>query len=480
MIDENNGTKKYTSALVVLTILFFMWGFITSMNDILIPFLKKVFELNYTQAMLVQFSFFGAYFIGSLIYFILSVSMGDPIMKIGYKKGIMIGLIISAAACAMFYPAAELKIYGLFLTALFILGLGFTLLQIAANPFVTILGPSETAASRLNLSQGVNSFGHTIAPIIGGFLVFKFFSAFGSPLLNLTGGIVKTDDGLQMTKSSVQIPYLMFSGLFLLVAVIIAISKLPKLTESEKIEKGAGALKYKNLTYGMIAIFLYVGAEVTIGSVYINFLKELVNFTENDAKSYLAFYWGGAMIGRFAGSISQSGIKSWTKKILGMIGVGVALFLIISGAVYLEQGFTIGRFLPFLLFIGLNIIAFRVGNSLPHRTMTVFAVVNIFLLLISLFTKGMPTLWCITAIGLFNSIMWPNIFPLAIKDLGKYTSQGSSLLVMMILGGALLPVLQGFVADATHNLQLSFVIPIASYIYLVFYGLKGYIVMKRT
>lgn len=267
-------SPKYTSALVVLTSLFFMWGFITVLNDILIPFLKKMFELNRYQSMFVQFTFFGAYFIGSVIYFIISVLWGDPMSKMGYKNGIILGLLISAAACARFYPAADIKAYGLFLGLLFILGIGFTLLQIAANPYVALLGKPETASSRLNLAQAWNSLGTTIAPIIGGYLVFHFFAKIGTPLLNTAGQQILTDQGLPMTAMGVQLPYLVFAAIFILLAVV-KFTHLPQFISTEKIEKGIGALRYPHLVLGMIAIFVYVGAEVSIGSLFINYAKEV-------------------------------------------------------------------------------------------------------------------------------------------------------------------------------------------------------------
>ena len=479
-MENTKSNPNYRKALIVLTSLFFMWGFITCMNDILIPFLKKVFELNYTQAMLVQFCFFGAYFIGSLIYFLISASSGDPISKIGYKNGILIGLIISAIACVLFYPAAEMKAYWLFLTALFILGLGFTLLQIAANPYVAILGKSETASSRLNLSQGFNSLGTTIAPIIGGFLVFHYFAKLGTPLLSNSGLPIVTDEGDPISAYGVQLPYLLWAGLFIILAFIIKFTKLPRFANSSTIEKGAGALKHQHLVLGMIAIFMYVGGEVSIGSVLISYIKEIVGYPEMEAKSFLAFYWGGAMIGRFLGAISMSDVQSQVKKSLGMIAVAAATFFVIYFAVYFESGFEFEfvRITPFLIFIGVNLIAFHFGKSLPARTLMIFALIVICLLVITLFSDGKLALWTVISIGLFNSIMWSNIFTLAIKDLGKYTSQGSSLLVMAILGGALIPLVQGAFADMFGALHYSFFVPIICYIYLAYYGCKGHVVRK--
>jgi len=482
-VPGNQGLKQAksnTTALIVLTSLFFMWGFITCMNDILIPFLKKAFELDRTQSMLVQFSFFTAYFIGALIYFIISAQRGDPINKIGYKNGIMAGLFLSAIGCVLFYPAAHYRVYGLFLGALFVLALGFTLLQIAANPYVAILGKPETASSRLNLSQGFNSFGTTIAPIIGGYLVFHYFAQWGRPLLDQAGSPILTDTGVPISAQGVQLPYLIFAGIFLLLALIIWFTDLPRMEGTEEIEKGAGALKYRHLVLGIIAIFMYVGGEVSIGSVLINYMNESVGMPEMTAKSFLAFYWGGAMIGRFLGAISLSNMAAGMRKSLLMAGISFISFLIIYLAVYVESGFIFPfrDVLPFVLFLVLNLLAFRAGKSLAARTLMVFSLIVIVLLTITLFTGGMVAIWTVIGIGLFNSIMWSNIFTLAIKDLGKYTSQGSSLLVMAILGGALIPLLQGAVADAFNGYHYSFFIPVFSYIYLAYYGWRGHVVKK--
>jgi len=474
-MPDNTKANNYTKAFVVITALFFMWGFITCMNDILIPYLKRVFDLNYAQAMMVQFCFFTAYFVGSLLYFLFSILWGDPIMKIGYKNGILLGLIVSACGCFLFYPAAASKMYGFFLTALFILGLGFTLLQIAANPYVAILGKPDTASSRLNLSQAFNSFGTTIAPILGGFLVFKYFAKWGAPLTNKLGNYIELSPGVPISANGVQLPYLIFGSLFLILALIIALTNLPKFNNPEHIEKGIGALKFPHLRMGIIAIFTYVGAEVAIGSLLINYQKEMFGFPESHAKSFLAFYWGGAMIGRFLGAISLSDEKSEAKKIFSMIGVALALFVFIFFAINTvsEEKLTLMQASPFLIFIVLNLLAFRIGKSLAHRTLMIFALAIICLLLIAIFSKGSIALWTILGIGLFNSIMWSNIFTLAIKDLGKYTSQGSSLLVMAILGGAIVPWIQGMVADII-GIHHSFFVPIFCYLYLAYYGWKGY------
>ena len=445
-------TTSYTVAFVVVTGLFFMWGFMTVLNDILIPYLKGVFDLNHTQAMFVQFAFFMAYFVGSVIYFFISITGGDPISRIGYKNGILAGLLISATGSALFYPAAEFKMYGFFLAALFVMGLGFTLLQIAANPYVAILGSEKSASSRLNLSQGFNSLGTTIGPLIGGFLIFKYFAG-----PNIDGA------------DAVKIPYMVFTGMFLLLAVLIKVSHLPRVTAGDVIERTAGALRHPNLVFGALAIFFYVGGEVSIGSILISYLglESIAGLGEVDASKYVAFYWGGLMIGRFLGAISLSGMKDKGLKYLLMLAVPAAAFLVIWYFNGIDHALIYG------IFLVANLIAFVAGRSLPHRTLLIFALIAIALLIVALFNKGQVAMWAIIGIGLFNSIMWSNIFTLSIEGLGRFKSQGSSLLVMMILGGAIVPVFQGMAADA-YGVHASFFVPVICYVYLAFYGWRGY------
>ncbi|MDX2285929.1 MAG: sugar MFS transporter [Bacteroidia bacterium] len=453
------GGPTQKGALYTLVSLFFMWGFITCMNDILIPSFKQMFELNYTQAFLVQVAFFGAYFIGSLVFFLISATLGDPIQKIGYKNGILAGLLVSAAACLLFYPAAVYENYGFFLSALFLLGIGFTLLQIAANPYVAIIGPADTASSRLNLAQAFNSFGTTIAPLIGGYFVFDIFADLaGNP-----------------THEAFKVLYPVFAAIFLLVAVFIYFTPLPRI-ESEPIERGLGALRFPHLVLGMFAIFMYVGSEVTVGSALINFfgLPEIMGMEKNRADMFLAFYWGGAMVGRFVGAIALGNPEQTPRKYLSMAGVALAAFALIFIAALIKSKFTLtfGEVAPYLLLMALNLAGFALGRSMPGRTLAVFAAANLLLLLVAIFTGGALAFWAVIGIGLFNSIMWSNIFTLSIDGLGKYTSQGSSLLVMMILGGALLPFAQGMIADQA-GLQPSFAVALIGYAYLLYYGARG-------
>ncbi|MFZ4927569.1 sugar MFS transporter [Chryseobacterium sp. Mn2064] len=446
-------SRNYTVPLITITLLFFMWGFITCMNDILIPYLKQLFNLTFFESMLVQFCFFGAYFIGSLIYFMISITKGDPINKLGYKKGILFGIFLAAFGCVLFYPAATFSYYPLFLGALFILGLGFTVLQITANAYVSLLGSEDSASSRLNMTQAFNAFGTTIAPVLGGHLIFEFFS---SP------------DG-SFSAVATRIPYLIFAGILLLVALLISRVKLPSFQTGgeEEIVKGWGALEFSHLKFGVFAMFCYVGGEVAVGSFIISFLEQpqIMGFNEIISKNYLSLYWGGAMIGRFLGAISLNQSLSQEKKALYMLGAAGAVFLVIFSIVNLS--FSQVSF--FLAFIVLNFIAFFVGKSAPARTLSIFAAINVILLISAMVNHGELAMYSILGIGIFNSIMFSNIYTLAISGLGKYTSQGSSLVVMAILGGAIVPIFQGYLADQ-FGVQHSFIIPVFCYLIILIFG----------
>lgn len=442
-----------------------MWGFITVMNDVLIPHLKSVFSLSFFQAGLVQFAFFIAFFIISLIYFIISVTKEDPINRIGYKNGIIIGLILCGLGCCLFYPAAHFQVYGFFLSALFVLASGVTILQIAANPYAAILGRPETASSRLNLAQGFNSFGTTLAPVIGAILIYKVFS----------NGTITID--------SLKAPYLIYGALFFILAGLIKFIQLPSFVSKEDILKGSDVLKFRHLLLGMIAIFMYVGGEVSIGSYLISFfqLEVIMGLDEAEAGKFLSYYWGGAMIGRFLGSVSMGSLTNKVKKYLLMAGLSIASFLVVYfiTAIKNDGSQFVMDFIPFadvsifIFFLVLNYLAFLISGSNPARTLSIFAGTVICLLIILVFSQGEIAFWSAIAIGAFNSILWSNIFTLAIKDLGKHTSQGSSLLVMMIVGGAIIPPLQGALADAL-GIQLSFLFPMLCYVYVLYYGLWGH------
>ncbi len=449
--SSDTPERTYRGPFTIMTVLFFMWGFMTVWNDILIPRFRDAFTLNYFQAMLVQSAFFGAYAVGSLIYYLISMFWGDPINRIGYKTGVIIGLLLAAAGYLMFYPAAIMISYPFFLTALFVAGLGFAMLQIAANPYITILGPERTASSRLNLSQAFNSVGTTIGPIIAGKLMFTVFK----------GPVIHGVD-------SVKIPFLCVGGVFLILAVCFMFAQLPNFTNTEHVTRGAGALKHPHTVLGMLAIFMYVGGEVCVGSSIINFLHlpKLGGLSHDAASKFLAFYWGGLMIGRFMGAFALSDIQKKLRNIVVILLPVVAFAVIwkISGR---ENALHYGVVLLLML------VAFFLGASSPQRMLALFSFIIIALLFTGMLSGGAVAIWAILGIGLFDSVMWSNIFSLAIDGLGSLKSQGSSLLVMAILGGALLPPLQGFVADHI-GIQYSFMVPMISYVYIAFYGLYGY------
>jgi MFS transporter, FHS family, L-fucose permease len=474
--SEPASGKTYRGPFAIMTTLFFMWGFMTVFNDILIPRFKEAFHLDYRHAMLVQFAFFTAYFIGSLLYFLISATAGDPIAKIGYKNGIVVGLLISAAGSALFWPAANLTSYPMFLSALFIVGLGFAMLQIAANPYVTILGPEKTASSRLNLAQGFNSIGTTIGPLIGGYLIFQYFSKTGA-------------HGAE----SVKMPYLIFCVIFLVLAAVFFFIHLPHVGEG-KIERGAGALKYPHVVLGVIGIFMYVGGEVSVGSAIINFLGQpnVAGLSAVDASKYVSIYWGGLMIGRFMGAVELSEMKRARKQVL-LIVIPLLAYLLLwvakSAPLDAMQGnsnapvFGLWKdqfvqnwsvFRVYLPFVGLCWLLFQFSKGRAGWALAIFSGTVVALLLTAILVGGKTAMWCVVAIGLFTSIGWSNTFSLALEGTGVYKSQVSSLLVMAILGGAILPWLLGAVADITHNLQIAFIVPLMAYSYVAFYGLKGH------
>jgi FHS family L-fucose permease-like MFS transporter len=401
--DANSGnsagnTAGNTGPLVIITILFFMWGLLTALNDVLIPHLKALYTLNYVQAMLVQFCFFGA-------YAIVSLPAGMLIRKIGYQSGAVTGLVIAAAGCALFYPAS-MSGYALFLLGFFVLAAGITILQVAANPYVTVLGDPRTASSRLSLTQAFNSLGTTIAPILGGVLI-------------LSGSAQQVSEA-----ASVQKPYLALAGALLLLAVLFAFARLPKIEHADDgvvqldSTTKTSVLAHSHLLMGAIGIFLYVGGEVSIGSFLINFIGEphIAALSPADAAHYVSYYWGGAMIGRFV-------------------------------------GFAVMRYVS------------------PGKTLAFNAAVSMALIMVAIFGHGQAAMWAIIAVGLCNSIMFPTIFSMALYRLGKFTGQASGILCMAIVGGAVVPFIQGMLADSI-GLQWSFLVPAACYAFILYFGLR--------
>lgn len=404
-----------TRSLIIVTILFFMWGLLTSLNDVLIPHLKSIYTLTYVQAMLVQFCFFGA-------YFVVSLPAGALIKKIGYQNGAVTGLVIAAAGCALFYPASKSG-YALFLFAFFVLAAGITVLQVAANPYVTVLGDPKTASSRLTLTQAFNSLGTTVGPYFGGLLIFA------SGVALTAAEVAALPDAEQMLHraneaATVQGPYLALGAALLALAIFFALARLPKITHTDEQVGAEGkdgkksAMSYPHLVLGAVGIFVYVGGEVSIGSFLISFMgeKDVADLAPAVAAGYVSLYWGGAMVGRFI-------------------------------------GFAVMRYVS------------------PGKTLAFNAACSIMLILTAIYGHGSIAMWAILAVGLCNSIMFPTIFSMALHQLGKFTGQASGILCMAIVGGAIVPFLQGYMADHV-GLHLSFYIPAVCYAFILFYGLR--------
>lgn len=446
-VSASGSVGNYRGPLYLLTTLFFMWGFITCLNDILIPHLKALFDLTYTKTMLIQLTFFGA-------YAIMSMPAGFIIGRIGYKNGIVLGLVVTAVGALMFYPASLLISYGFFLGGLFVLASGITILQVAANPYVAILGPAESASGRLNMTQAFNSFGTTIAPVFGGLLIFS-----------------DTANSAAEKASTVQLPYIAIAITLLVIAFVFFKAKLPVIQAGNSVAKASGsAWQYRHLVLGAVAIFIYVGVEVSIGSFLINFfgLPEIAGFTEKDASKYVSLYWGGAMIGRFFGAISLTHFA----KPQNRYGLYALIFAGAYGlAFFLTHDFALSGL--FLIFVAINLVGFMLGRNKPNRTLAVLAGAACLLVALTVASTGHFAIWPIIAVGLFNSIMFPTIFTLAIDDLGPHTSQGSGILCMAIVGGAIIPFAMGMLADH-YGVHHAFLMPMLGYLYILYYGVMGY------
>ena len=425
--------KSYRSALIFLTTLFFLWGFITVLVDSLVPRLKDVFEMSYAKTVLVQFAFFTA-------FFVVSVPAGALLSKIGYRKGIVLGLIIMALGCLLFYPAAEYRNFNIFLIGYFTLAGGITVLQVAANPYVALLGSEEDASSRLNLSQAFNSLGTTIAPIVGALFLLSD-SVKTSEEINLLTDLEKVDY-YSAEAATVQTPFLLIAAFIGILALIFAFIKLPKVMQESPKGGYLSLLKNKLMLMGALGIFVYVGAEVAIGSFLVNYFSDMnlavivmenemmmniantiasvfnKTFSNSDPKSllgiFIIFYWGGAMIGRFIGA-------------------------------YLTKIMDAGKVL------------------------SMFASLAILMILISINTQGLISMWSILAVGLFNSIMFPTIFTLTLEGLGDLKAQASGLLCMAIVGGAIIPFAFGSLIDG-FGFKKAFILTLICYGYIMYYG----------
>ena len=405
--------QSYGAALATVTTLFFMWGFLTCLNDILVPHLKSIFDLNYAQVMLIQFAFFGA-------YFIFSIPSAKIIDAIGYQKSMVAGLLTMGLGAFLFVPAASAPSFPLFLGALIVLAAGITCLQVAANPYVTVLGKPQTASSRLNLTQAFNSLGTFLAPFFGSLLILSAAPKTISEIRSLA------PDALQAYRlheaATVKTPYVGLGIALVVLAVAIGAFKLPKIQHAQH-QPGQkvndSIWKHPNLIFGAIGIFVYVGAEVSIGSFLVNYFSQpdIGGLTEKAAANLVAFYWGGAMVGRFIGSGLLQKMK--TGHLLGICGICAAA-----------------------------------------------------LVAISMLTNGHTAMYSIILVGFFNSIMFPSIFTLGVAELGPLTGDGSGVMIMAIVGGAIIPVAQGWIADRI-GIHHAFFLPVICYLYIVFFALSG-------
>ena len=428
-----NQKKSYRTAFIFLTVLFFLWGFITVLVDSLIPRLREVFTLSYFQAGMVQFAFFGA-------YFILSIPAGYILSKIGYKKGIILGLFTMAAGCLLFYPAASYRVFEIFMLGYFILAGGITILQVAANPYVTILGPEETASSRLNLSQAFNSLGTAIAPALGALFILSDKVMTSEEIAFMTEAERRAYYASEA--SAVQTPFIGIALFITLIAVAFVFVKLPTVTDKKASNNYREVLKNKNLVLGAIGIFFYVGAEVALGSYMVNYFLNLDLATTVRETSFMR---------TIAEWILTSGVSVSTD--MAVVGVFVTFYW---------TGAMVGRFIGSYLTTIIN----------PAKVLGFFSVCAITLIVISNLSTGLIAMWTIIAVGLFNSIMFPTIFSLALNGLGDNKPQGSGVLCTMIVGGAIIPPAFGYLTDS-FSFNVALILVMLCYAYILFYGYRN-------
>lgn len=454
-------------AFIPLVTVFFFWGFVAASNDILIPVFKKEFNLTQGQSQLVSVAFYVAYTVGSLIYMWIShLTKGDIINRIGYKNSLALGLSISALGTLLFYPAANHQSFELMLSALFIVGLGFSLQQTVANPLAIALGPVATGSQRLITAGGINNFGTTIGPLIVTFAIFGSATS------------ANTDASIE----SVKIPYLILGAAFLLVAFLLKMSAIPDRVVSEEIQvedinsQTPHALKFPQLVLGMIAIFVYVGVEVSTASNLPAYLEDDLGFATKEIAPYISLYWGSLMIGRWTGAVGAFTSNPKAK----MIGRFVAPYLAF-GVFLLVNWIAEHDLAPFYVYVAIILVmifADIASKGNPARMLLLFSALGIAALLVGMFTKGMVSVYAFTSVGLFCSTLWPCIFALAIAGLGKATNQGSNFLIMMIMGGGIVSGLQGLVADAT-TIHFSYIIGVLCFAYLAFYAWRVNGILRR-
>ena len=467
MFDYRNKTNwgQFTSLIVV----FFFWGFVAASNDILIPVFKNAFNLTNFQSQLVASAYYIAYTVGTILYLLISKVLGyDILNKIGYKNGLIIGLLISAAGSLIFIPAANAHSFNLMITALFVVGLGFSLQQTVANPLAIAIGPASTGSQRLTMAGGINNFGTTIGPLVVAFAIF--------------GSAAAANDTADI--SSVKIPYLVLGAAFVLAAIFLKFSSLPDVTETQEVEEaneGAqqerkSVLQYPQLILGMIAIFIYVGVEVSTASNLPAYMENELHFSTKDVAPYISLYWASMMIGRWSGAVGAFDLKGGALKIAKFFAPYLAfgVFLLVNAIA--QHDLTPFYIYPAIILV--MILADIASKGNPARMTLIFSGMGILALCIGMLTSGMTSVYAFISVGLFNSTLWPCIFALAIMGLGKHTNEGSNYLIMMIMGGGLIAPLQGFVADhiGTHH---SYIVGVLCFAYLAFFALKVPGILKK-
>lgn len=461
---EQNVKTNWAQFIPLVTV-FFFWGFVAASNDILIPVFKEAFKLSQSESQLVSLAFYIAYTVGSIIYIVISALMKtDLINKIGYKNSLALGLTISAVGTLLFYPAANLGSFPLMLAGLFTVALGFSLQQTVANPLAIALGPVKTGSQRLTMAGGINNLGTTIGPLIVSFAIFG----------------TATSESTTLDIESVKIPYLILGAAFLAVAIFLKFSALPDkpaLAEVDVEEVGGrtSALKYPQLVLGMIAIFVYVGVEVSTASNLPDYMNHKLGFATKDIAPYISLYWASMMIGRWTGAVEAFTDKVSLQKVLRFVAPYLAfgVFLLVNAIAKHD----LGPFYVYALIILVLVIADVMSKGNPARMLLIFSLVGILALITGMSTSGMVSVYAFTSVGLFCSTLWPCIFTLAVSGLGKNTSQGSSFLIMMIMGGGFISYFQGYVSEFT-GIQYSYVVGVLCFSYLVFYALRASSILK--
>jgi MFS transporter, FHS family, L-fucose permease len=462
--------KTKWSQFGTLVTVFFFWGFVAASNDILIPVFKEKLHMEQWQAQMISFAFYVAYTVGSIIYYLISkASGGDILNRLGYKNGIALGLVISALGALLFYPAAMSASFTLLITGLFVIGLGYSLQQTAANPLAIIMGDPASGSQRLSMAGGINNFGTTIGPLLVSFAIF------GSA--KIVPGVVK-----EASISSVKTPYLILGVAFLIIALIFKFSSLPNKIDTETAGGGADSnqskfvdrgspLKYPQLWLGMLGIFIYVGVEVSTASNLPLFMREKLQTPTDQIAPYVSLYWASLMIGRWTNSVGAFGVSKAAEKVLRFVMPYLAfgVFLLVNTI----AGHDITPFYIYAFIIVAMIIGDFLSKGNPARQLLIFSLMGITSLLIGIFAKGMISVYAFTSVGLFCSSLWPCIFTLAVAGLGKHTNEGSNFLIMMIMGGGVISLLQGYLADTPIGIQYSYFVGVGCFSYLAYYAIRA-------